>query len=90
MQRGVETIYLHVDVQNTAAYNMYINAGYSKLDGTDPMYAEFTTKLNLHDGATKGRNHYLLEKKITEKQTWLDPMMKKNIGTLGFDIPSWV
>jgi hypothetical protein len=50
----------------------------------------YSTKLNLHDGATKGRNHYLLHKKITRHQTWIEPESYSkscNKGTLGFDIP---
>jgi hypothetical protein len=34
------------------------------------MYREFTRTLNLHDGATRGRNHYLLVKHL-KQVTWL-------------------
>ena len=69
--RNVETLYLHVDVNNFAAYSLYKRAGYEILDShNNQMYAEFTRKLNLHDGATRGRNHYLMHKKVSRKQTW--------------------
>lgn len=54
------------------------------------MYNDFTTQLNLHDGATKGRNHYILHKKMTAKQTWFDfdsLTETKEEGTLGFEFP---
>jgi hypothetical protein len=85
----VETVYLHVDVTNTAACSLYEKGGYEILDSKDPVYSEFTTRLNLHDGATKGRNHYFLHKKITGQETWLDCetlLEKKNRGVFGFDI----
>lgn len=89
MRRGVETVYLHVDVENLGALELYEKAGYSKL-GNDPIYTEFTTKLNLHDGATRGRCHYLMHKEISEHQTWNEMLPveeeKSNLGTLGFDI----
>jgi hypothetical protein len=68
---------------------LYQKSGYEVLDSKNPIYSEFTTKLNLHDGATKGRNHYLLHKKITRHQTWIEPeSVPRNFdrGTLGFDI----
>lgn len=69
--RGIETVYLHVDVENESALALYEKAGYQILDAREPMFLEFTTKLNLHDGATKGRNHYLLSKDLVECPTWL-------------------
>eukprot|EP00594_Rhizosolenia_setigera_P019464 CAMPEP_0178959742 /NCGR_PEP_ID=MMETSP0789-20121207/12490_1 /TAXON_ID=3005 /ORGANISM="Rhizosolenia setigera, Strain CCMP 1694" /LENGTH=405 /DNA_ID=CAMNT_0020642839 /DNA_START=421 /DNA_END=1638 /DNA_ORIENTATION=- len=57
-------IYLHVDVTNDAALKLYQNAGYQVLNKFDKMYMEFTTSLNLQDGKTNGRNHYLLKKKV--------------------------
>lgn len=77
-------------MENSPALKLYQKSGYEVLDSKNPIYNEFTTKLNLHDGATKGRNHYLLHKKITRHQTWIEPesyskSCKK--GTLGFDIP---
>lgn len=69
--RGVETLYLHVDVENEAATSMYEKMGYHKVDSSDPMFLEFTTKLNLHDGATKGRRHYLLCKDLVSSPVWL-------------------
>eukprot|EP00536_Pseudo-nitzschia_multiseries_P003020 jgi/Psemu1/322823/estExt_fgenesh1_pg.C_430021 len=68
--REVETIYLHVDVTNSGAVQLYEKAGYEKLDPGNPMYLEFTTKLNLHDGATKGRCHFLMGKNVRQP-TWL-------------------
>jgi len=67
--RKVETIYLHVDVNNMGAVNLYQRAGYKKLKYENPMFLEFTTKLNLHDGATKGRNHHLMAKDLRQP-TW--------------------
>jgi len=86
--RGVETVYLHVDVTNVAACALYEKAGYEILDPMDPVYSDFTTQLNLHDGATKGRNHHFLQKKITKKQTWLDykEPEEKDRGVLGFEV----
>jgi len=88
-RRGVETVYLHVDVENLGALELYEKAGFSKL-GNDPIYTEFTTKLNLHDGATRGRCHYLMHKEISEHQTWFEMLPveeKKSIhGTIGFDM----
>ena len=87
--RNVETIYLHVDVTNDAACELYEKSGYEILDSKDPVYNDFTTKLNLHDGATKGRNHHLLHKKIQEQQTWIEPELKEEKDerrVLGFEI----
>lgn len=98
--RGIESLYLHVDVENESAIALYENAGYRKVDASsDPMFLEFTTKLNLHDGATKGRNHYLLCKDM-KNPTWLsDPAFQKErpvaapgfhrptTGALGFEVP---
>lgn len=57
-------IYLHVDVTNDAALKLYQNAGYQILNKFDKIYMEFTKSLNLQDGKTNGRNHYLLKKKV--------------------------
>ena len=77
VMRNVETLYLHVDVENTAACSLYQSTGYEVLDPNDPIYAQFTTTLNLHDGATMGRSHYLMQKKITKTQTWY-PLSKRS------------
>jgi ribosomal protein S18 acetylase RimI-like enzyme len=69
--RNVESLYLHVDVLNFGALELYRKAGYRKVHHADPTYDEFTTSLNLHDGATKGRRHYLLYKNLTRNPTWL-------------------
>ena len=45
------------------------------------MYAQFTAKLNLHDGATKGRRHHLMYKKVAEKETWY-PIHQETLSTL--------
>ena len=61
------------------------------------MYSQFTTKLNLHDGATKGRSHYLMQKKLTKDQTWYPLLQQQQhqesttstptqCGTLGFEV----
>lgn len=69
--RNVETLYLHVDVTNAAAISLYEKAGYSRV--TDQaMFREFTTSLNLHPGATKGRDHFLYYKDLTDEPTWHD------------------
>ena len=84
-------MYLHVDVENTPALKLYQKNGYEVLDSKDPTYNEFTTRLNLHDGATKGRNHYLLHKRISRHQTWIEveslPHKHMSTGVLGFHIP---
>ena len=100
--RGIETLYLHVDVENTVALSMYEKMGYQIMDSTDPMYLEFTTKLNLHDGATKGRKHYLMYKNLVSCPVWLPDAVEEqqqqtslqsadyprpSMGTLGFKVP---
>lgn len=87
MMQSIETIYLHVDVTNTAAIRLYEKAGYEVLDSENPVFKEFTTKLNLHDGATKGRIHHLLHKTISYHQTWFEPStIKTTKKTLGFRV----
>ena len=96
--RKVESLYLHVDVTNEAAINLYTKAGYVKAEPT-PSNLQFTRSLNLHDGATNGRNHYLMCKHLriptildNEKNTnQIDD--KHDIGnaiknSLGFEMPS--
>lgn len=101
--RKIETLYLHVDVQNKGAVGLYERAGYMMADSSDPMFLQFTTKLNLHDGATKGRNHFLLYKDLVKCPTWLQvPVLPENkigshlgareyqravTGILGFEFP---
>eukprot|EP00581_Thalassiosira_minuscula_P002226 CAMPEP_0183744096 /NCGR_PEP_ID=MMETSP0737-20130205/65556_1 /TAXON_ID=385413 /ORGANISM="Thalassiosira miniscula, Strain CCMP1093" /LENGTH=731 /DNA_ID=CAMNT_0025979731 /DNA_START=439 /DNA_END=2635 /DNA_ORIENTATION=- len=70
--RNIETIYLHVDVENRAACAMYEKCGYRYLDKREPIYAQFTASLNLHDGAMHGRKHYLMYKNRMGKTTWLE------------------
>jgi ribosomal protein S18 acetylase RimI-like enzyme len=87
--RNVETLYLHVDVTNRAAIRLYEKAGYTRIKRGNPLYEEFTISLNLHDGATKGRKHYLLHKHVTPEPTWLypeHPPKPKKIR-LGFELP---
>ena len=98
--RCAETLYLHCDVQNYGALRLYENAGYRKLLSDDPMYREFTKSLNLHPGATKGREHFLLYKNVVSEPTWLEDTAVQNnvhdsrgrtnelIGVLGFEIPA--
>jgi ribosomal protein S18 acetylase RimI-like enzyme len=62
--RGVETLYLHVEVSNYKALSLYERAGYQKVPPNNPIYSEFTKSLNLHDGAMQGRNHYLMHKML--------------------------
>jgi GNAT superfamily N-acetyltransferase len=94
--RNVESLYLHVEVKNEAAIRLYHMAGY-QLAGNDQMFLEFTTSLNLHPGATKGREHYLLCKHMHGKQpTWLPDTASasqsvkgsRGGGSLGFEIPA--
>jgi len=61
--RGVESIYLHVDVKNKVALSLYKQAGYCVCRRTG-IHKDFTKSLNLHNGATRGRNHYLLFKHV--------------------------
>mmetsp|Transcript_34672 Transcript_34672/g.70780 ORF Transcript_34672/g.70780 Transcript_34672/m.70780 type:complete len:162 (-) Transcript_34672:8-493(-) len=86
--RRVETLYLHVDVTNSAACAMYDKAGYEQVDKDNPIFQEFTTSLNLQDGATKGRKHFLLCKNLVESPTWLIPqnypVRKNEKAELGF------
>lgn len=92
--RGVETFYLHVDVANQGALNLYEKAGYRKVLSTDPMFQEFTTSLNLHPGATRGREHFLLYKNLVQEPTWLDDgaatasYRAPPLGKFGFEIPA--
>mmetsp|Transcript_16143 Transcript_16143/g.34897 ORF Transcript_16143/g.34897 Transcript_16143/m.34897 type:complete len:674 (+) Transcript_16143:208-2229(+) len=87
--RNVETIYLHVDMTNRAACAMYEKCGYRYLDKRDPIYAQFTASLNLHDGAMHGRKHYFLCKNRTGRTTWFEDddlfseMRKGSLGMLG-------
>jgi len=76
--RKVESLYLHVDVENEAALALYAKAGYSVVEASEPMYQEFTTSLNLHDGATQGRRHHLLCKHLTTRPTWLNDNNETN------------
>ena len=110
--RCVETLYLHVDVANRGALRMYEKAGYLNLSSKshdrdnydDSMHLEFTKSLNLHPGATKGREHFLLYKNLVEESTWLDDSHVNDgtldgsshsssrsnelVNVLGFDIPA--
>jgi ribosomal protein S18 acetylase RimI-like enzyme len=72
--KGIESLYLHVDVNNLAAITLYEKAGYRIIGKYDshPMFEEFTMRLNLHDGATKGRKHYLMEKHLNDSPSWID------------------
>mmetsp|Transcript_4214 Transcript_4214/g.12103 ORF Transcript_4214/g.12103 Transcript_4214/m.12103 type:complete len:504 (-) Transcript_4214:65-1576(-) len=86
--RRIETIYLHVDTTNYGAMNLYKQAGYDLVPANEPMFDEFTRSLNLHDGATKGRNHYLLKKDL-QQPTWLPEVnIESHRATFGFEIPA--
>jgi ribosomal protein S18 acetylase RimI-like enzyme len=94
-RRGIETLYLHVDVKNVGALGLYEKAGYRVVHSSDPMYLDFTTSLNLHPGATRGRVHYLLYKDLIPKPIWLDAdeklfgaLMSCSDGILGIQIPA--
>lgn len=85
--RGVETLFLHVDVNNYGALSLYSRSGYTQVPVNDPIYEEFTRSLNLHDGATKGRNHYLLQKHLLPP-TWIPDahLESQQRGMLGFEV----
>jgi len=92
---SAETLYLHVDVANAGAIELYKKAGYRQVLSDDPMYMEFTTSLNLHPGATKGRDHFLFYKNLVPEPTWLPPDLTitvenktELVGSLGFEIPA--
>ncbi len=70
--RNTESIYLHVDVTNRAALAMYEKSGFHYLDMRNPIHAQFTASLNLHDGATQGRKHHLMCKNLVERPTLLE------------------
>ena len=61
---NVETLFLHVDVCNAGAIALYHKAGYRITPEKDPVFFDFTKSLNLHPGATKGRDHYLMYKDL--------------------------
>ena len=89
--RKIETIYLHVDVKNKAALRLYENAGFQKLPSDNSAVQEFTRKLNLHDGATKGRRHFLLGKEYSGSgPTWLKDVQESALptqkGNLGIEV----
>ena len=101
--RSIETMYLHVDVTNTAAIALYEWAGYRKVTAKkkksnkdNDLYWEFTKSLNLHPGATKGRKHFLLYTHLTPEPTWLNepeecPIYSDRpsvVSSLGFEIPA--
>lgn len=52
-----------MDVTNEAAIALYTKAGFKKVEPS-PTHMSFTRSLNLHDGATNGRNHYLFYKHL--------------------------
>lgn len=94
--RKIETVYLHVDTENKGAIRLYRNAGYRILPKDNPIFSEFTRKLNLHDGFTKGRKHFLLAKDL-KTPTWNDydtskfpsPGLEVDVnrrGTLGIEV----
>lgn len=92
-ERSIESLYLHVDVTNHGALNMYHKCGYHEVISDHPMYLEFTTSLNLQPGATKGRDHYLLCRNLTTDPTWYEEtrtftQRPQLISTLGIEIPA--
>ena len=82
----METIYLHVDVQNQPACDMYRKAGFEMTNKQDPIFQEFTNSLNLQDGVTNGRSHHLLYKNLSTTQTWMDVSFTQNKAMLGFEV----
>jgi ribosomal protein S18 acetylase RimI-like enzyme len=69
---AIESLYLHVDVSNRNAIQLYEKAGFFKVFSQDPMFSEFTSVLNLQPGATPGREHYLLCKNLVAHPVWLN------------------
>ena len=70
--RKIETIYLHVDVTNVDAVNLYKRSGYNiQPSSGNSIFYEFTKRLNLHNGATNGRRHHLMAKDLRQT-TWLE------------------
>lgn len=89
--REVETLYLHVDVLNRGALHLYHKAGYRVVQPSEPIFLEFTTSLNLHPGATAGREHYLLYKDLVPEPIWLNDDSDEHSferPLLGFEIPA--
>jgi len=92
-----ETLYLHVDVSNRGAIALYEKAGYHRVDSDNPMFMEFTTSLNLHPGATRGRDHHLFAMDLQDP-SWLPPgnyahsstvnAQTELAGNLGFVVPT--
>ncbi len=83
--REMETIYLHVDVNNDIACEMYRKAGYELTKKQDPLFYEFTYSLSLQDGKTEGRSHHLLYKNLSTTQTWIDGSVTLNTRVIGFE-----
>lgn len=67
----VESLYLHVDVANRHAIQLYEKAGFFQVPSQETMFSEFTAVLNLQPGATQGREHYLLCKNLVAHPVWL-------------------
>jgi GNAT superfamily N-acetyltransferase len=97
-KRSIETLYLHVDVANEGAIQLYKTAGYSRVANA-AMFQEFTRSLNLHPGAIKGRDHFLYFKNLTPCPVWLDSVEmerqkrhrtdeNKVLEVFGFEIPA--
>jgi ribosomal protein S18 acetylase RimI-like enzyme len=45
--RAVETLYLHVDVENIAALTLYESVGYEILNPKERMYVEFMKRMKI-------------------------------------------
>lgn len=95
-KRSIETLYLHVDVSNSGAIRLYKKAGYKRVANA-PMFQEFTKSLNLHPGATKGRDHFLFFKNLVPSPVWLDSSVelhrhrsdeRRILEVFGFEIPA--
>lgn len=86
--RGVETLYLHVDVGNYKALNLYERAGFERTPAENQIFQDFTRSLNLHDGAMKGKNHYLMYKDILSP-TWLPGQNENQRGALGIEVTTF-
>lgn len=77
----IESLYLHVDVTNTAAINLYLQCGY-RLVERNPIHNEFTRSLNLHDGAIRGRVHHLMRKDLRpfKEKTIPESVLRRRLG----------
>lgn len=83
--RNIETVYLHVDTTNYSAVCLYKKAGYRILPKDNHIYIQFSSKLNLYDGAANGKKHHLMAKDLVQSTTWNSEFTNKN-RILGIEV----